>query len=157
MSVYIPSGYADRNIDHHSFVTFYIRDSLKRMIDASVTAKNAFTEAANKAAVSLHVYNGNTHAHWHKVADVSSGTENALSNDNVVRLKELLARFGQGSMVVVARNDAGSPECQAHEEKLAEALRSEGLIQSAEQFLIVQPAKDTKLSNDRLVSRLQLA
>lgn len=152
MSVFIPSGYADRDIDHHTFVTFYSRDTLKRLLTETLQVSNAFAKASG--AASMHVYSANTWAHWHPVGDIHHNVENALSYENTQRLKKMLSGFGRGAMVVVARN---SQNGQAHEEKLAQSLRNEGLIQSAEQFLVVEPAPLTQLKQGRLVSHLQLS
>lgn len=146
MSVNIPSGYADRHVDHYALVTFYLRDSLKSKIDP----KSAFNNAA-PAATSLHVYNAHTHDQWHAVS------QGEITPEHVADLKETLALCGKGSMVVVAHSGTQAPGSDAHEENIAKALRHEGLIHAAEQFVIVKAAPETALQCGPYVSRLQLA
>ncbi len=146
MSVNIPSGYADRHVDHHALVTFYLRDSLKSKIDP----KSAFNNGACPVT-SLHVYNAHTHDQWHEVS------QGKITPENIKHLKEALARCGQGSMVVVAHNGTGTPDSDAHEENIAQALRQEGFIHDAQQFVVVKPAPQTLLQCGPYVSRLQLA
>lgn len=146
MSVNIPSGYADRHVDHHALVTFYLRDSLRSKIDPQC----AFNNRA-QPAVSLHVYNANTHDQWHAIS------QGQITAENVMHLKETLARCGKGSMVVVAHSGSGTSEYEAQEECIAKALRQEGFIHDAEQFVVVKPAQQTMLQSGPYVSRLQLA
>ncbi len=146
MSVNIPSGYADRHVDHHALVTFYLRDALKSKIDP----KSAFNNGAN-AAPSWHVYSAHTHDQWHAV------TQGQATGENLVRLKDTLARCGRGSMVVVAHSGNQAPDYDTHEENIAKALHQEGFIHSAEQFMVVKPASKTVLQSGPYLSRLQLA
>lgn len=131
MSVFVPSGYLDRHVDYPSLITFYLRDTLKNC------AARAFAAQAD----TLHVYNGHTHSQWHAARDIE-------------QVKQLVRHFQEGSMIVVAPgNQSASPDY----EQLAQDIRTQGLIQSAEQFLIVKQGKETQLQQGRFLSQLQIS
>lgn len=130
MSVFVPSGYIDRHVEYPELVTFYLRDPLKQQLS------NAFAAAAD----SLHVYHAGTAQHWHNAHDLDE-------------VKDLVGRFGQGAMVVVAQ---GTDKDAESYDQTAAALRQAGLIDSPKQFLVVKQGAETRLQHGRHLTQLQI-
>lgn len=76
-----------------------------------------------------------------KKGQASAHAENeALSPENIDELRAVLAQCGAGTTVVLASSGESCPACHAKEEILARTLQAEGLIQGADQFLVIYGA-----------------